>query len=367
MTRFSSRQACRLACMALVVIFCPFVRGLEPTRAVKDYKLTEWLAADGLPYPSVRCLAQSGDGYLWIGTRVGLGRFDGLNFAIYDKANELLLVSDDIQALYTASNGTLWVGTAKGLVWYQNGTWSRPDFGEEIQKSVVCAFTEDKSGSMWIMTSRGLFCCAKDGKCELKAPLHPKMVPGAKAVPSRFETLIFSPKGELFVTDWGAGLYKLQAGRFREVIPDPSVSFLETRSLVFDRAGGMWIATDRGLHYWKDGKLRSFSSHDGLPANAIRSLLIDRDDNVWIGTINGLARYTDGKFQTVIHDGEKLSHVLSLDEDHEGNVWVGTDNGLIRLSDLKVTIISQRDGLPSNAVLSVMEGRDGSKWVGTWG
>jgi signal transduction histidine kinase/CheY-like chemotaxis protein/ligand-binding sensor domain-containing protein len=360
---FTLRRARLLVALLVMGISGVSVHALDPVRAVKDYKFTEWLTGDGLPYPSIRAIDQSGDGYLWLATRAGLGRFDGLNFATYTTANLPLLPSDDVLTLCTTTDGTLWVGTQKGVLWYRNGEWSRPAIHPEVDSRMVSAFLADPDGGLWLATDKGVFHRTKDGVCTVKAIYTVK----ARGQPQNFIwTIGVSPAGDAFVTGWG--LFSVSDGKLQLFAPrQEDVSFDEARAIAFDKSGGMWIGTGLGLRYWKDGKIRTFSTHDGLPANSVRSLLIDRDDNVWIGTTNGLARYTNGTFQIVTRGGERLSHVLWLSEDREGNIWIGLDNGLCRLRDLKVTTISQRDGLLSNSVLCTLEAKDGSKWVGTWG
>ncbi len=344
-----------------VWFFCASAHALDPVRAVKDYKLTEWLATDGLPYPAIRTLAQSGDGYLWLATRTGLGRFDGLAFTTYRKANLPLLPSDEIMTICTGHGGTLWVATQKGIIWYRDGIWSRPTLAKEIDTTAVTAFFRD-DGGMWIAAENAIFYYTNEGVCQFKAAFTVR-TPGQPQ--NAIETMCRLESGELILTSWG--VFKLHGGKLQVFEPGEGIPYAETRAVKFDKAGGMWIATGLALHYWKDGQLRTFSTHDGLPSNSVRSLLIDRDDNVWVGTTNGLARYTNGVFQNVMRGGERLSHILHLSEDREGNVWVGSDNGLFRIRDLKVTTFSQRDGLRSNSVLCVLESSDGSKWVGTWG
>ncbi|HEX2854060.1 MAG TPA: response regulator [Opitutaceae bacterium] len=360
---FTLPRARLLGALLAMALSAVSVHALDPVRAVKDYKFTEWLPTDGLPYPAIRAIDQSGDGYLWLATRAGLGRFDGLNFTTYTKENLPLLSSDDVLTLCAAKDGTLWVGTQKGVLLYRDGEWSWPALHPDVDSHMVSAFLSDSSGGMWVATDAGIFFCAKDGTCTSKATYKVR----TRGQPQNFIwTIGVSPAGEAFVTGWG--LFKVVQGKLQLFAPQQEdVSFDEARAIAFDRDGGMWIGTGLGLRYWKDGKVRTFSTRDGLPANSVRSLLIDRDDNVWIGTTNGLARYANGTFQIATRGGERLSHVLWLDEDREGNIWVGLDNGLCRLRDLKVTTISQRDGLVSNSVLCLLEAKDGNRWVGTWG
>ena len=340
--------------------FCVSALGLDPGQSVKDYRLTEWLTKDGVPYPAIRGVAQSADGYLWLATRIGLGRFDGVSFTKYNQANLPLLPGDEIHTVCAGPDDTLWVGTAKGVLWYKNGVWSRPALAKEIDSVMVSAFYRDREGGMWIGASPSLFYFRKDGVCEFKAPFMTQEF-------TRMDNIVQSPSGTLVVVAWN--VYELNGNKLE---PMPMKDFRPetrtlTRAIVIDRSGGIWIGTAAGLYYFQDGQMRKFGTREGLPANAVRSLLLDRDDNLWVGTSNGLARYTQGQFQTVMRAGERLSHILSLGEDQEGNLWVGTDNGLVRMTNPKVTTISQRDGLRSNSILSVLAAKDGSQWIGTWG
>ena len=82
-----------------------------------------WSTEDGLPQNSVHAILQTHDGFLWIATEGGLARFDGLNFRIFQQANELAFTSDDICCLAEDSRNDLWIGTADGLVHESRGVF----------------------------------------------------------------------------------------------------------------------------------------------------------------------------------------------------------------------------------------------------
>ena len=351
--------------MILACLVCASSWALDPARAVKDYHVQEWLSKDGLPYPGVRTVAQSGDGYMWIGCRVGLGRFDGVSFTLFNTTNLPALKDDDIQVLATSHDGTLWIGTPKGLLWYKNGGFSRPD--GPLNQEFISAFCADPDGSMWIGSQAGLHHYLPDGTWEAVASTYFEPVSNLVQKFARADSMVHQPSGELLIA--GSGLFHLKDGSLIKFAPAGSTaSFGQSRALAFDDAGGVWIGTSVGLHYWKDSEFHTYGIRDGLPASVVRSLLIDRDKNVWVGTANGLARFQNGRFEPVILAGvETLSHVLSLTEDHEGNLWVGTDNGLCRINDIKVTNVGQREGLRAKATFTVLEARDGTKWIGTFG
>src|SRR5258708_40348675 len=84
--------------------------------------LPVWRSEDGLPENSVEALLQTGDGYLWMGTQDGLVRFNGIQFAVYTKANVDAFKHNDTRTLFQDADGTLWVGMfGGGLVRYKDG------------------------------------------------------------------------------------------------------------------------------------------------------------------------------------------------------------------------------------------------------
>ena len=98
---------------------------LDPQRRVSQYSQDVWRSDDGLPQNSLLSMAQTRDGYLWLGTWEGLARFDGARFTVFDKRNTPELRNHTIKALVEDASGTLWVGTDQGLVAYRQGRFER--------------------------------------------------------------------------------------------------------------------------------------------------------------------------------------------------------------------------------------------------
>jgi hypothetical protein len=87
-----------------------------------EFLLESWQVEDGVPRHSVRSLFQTRDGYLWVGTYHGLGRFDGTRFTTFNTANTTNLTSDAVATLFQDREGRLWIGTTGGgLVRYACG------------------------------------------------------------------------------------------------------------------------------------------------------------------------------------------------------------------------------------------------------
>src|SRR5262245_34052764 len=111
-----------LAALFLAATTHAGAQGLDHRRALTQHGLDTWTTEDDLPQNSVTALAQTRDGYLWLGTYGGLARFDGVRFVTYDSANTESLHSNGIQTLREGRDGSLWIGTNNGgLTRYRDG------------------------------------------------------------------------------------------------------------------------------------------------------------------------------------------------------------------------------------------------------
>ncbi len=128
---------------------------LDPARAVTQYRVETWNNERGLPQNSILAITQSRDGYLWLGTLVGLARFDGVQFTVFDK-NTTDALKNRISALYEDRRGNLWIGTAGGDVSRLHGSdftaYTRDD---GLPGLGISSFQEDGTGTLWAGTVGG--------------------------------------------------------------------------------------------------------------------------------------------------------------------------------------------------------------------
>src|SRR6266487_889936 len=95
--------------MSIVVQCAPIGTG--------DYMIDVWTGGNGekgVPNSSVTSIAQTPDGYLWVGTYNGLARFDGVRFVTFDPDNTPQLKRARVRKLYVDKSGTLWINTYDG-------------------------------------------------------------------------------------------------------------------------------------------------------------------------------------------------------------------------------------------------------------
>jgi len=110
-----------LLAFLLCVAWCPWASALDPSRLISQYGHTAWRIQDGYIPGVAEAIAQTTDGYLWIGTYAGLVRFDGAHYVPFDPGNGQQLADYRIYALLGARDGSLWIGTGGGLSRWKGG------------------------------------------------------------------------------------------------------------------------------------------------------------------------------------------------------------------------------------------------------
>ena len=132
----------------LIAETCAFA--LNSALDVSQYAHTAWKIRDGFAKGSILLIAQTPDGYLWLGTAFGLYRFDGVRNVLWQPPPDQQLPSTTISTLVAARDGALWVGTWSGLVSWKNGKLTQYP---ELAGLHILALVEDDEGSIWAGTS----------------------------------------------------------------------------------------------------------------------------------------------------------------------------------------------------------------------
>jgi len=329
--------------------------GLDPRKPITQYVHDVWQIDQGLPQNSVFAMAQTRDGYLWVGTEAGLARFDGVAFTTHNTTNAGGLPDNYVSALLSDRGDTLWAGTWIGGVARLAGDKSTAVPG--AAGSIVNCLYRDHAGTLWAGRAAGLQRWA-DGQF--------RTVPGTGR---DVNALAEDADGTLLIgTD--AGLQAWQQGRLVPWQPEGGRIEGPVGTIYRDRENTLWFGTPAALYRAAHGKLDRFTVADGLPPGGVTAIVGTRNGQLWIGIDGGgLARFAAGRFERfTTRDGLSDDAVVSLLEDREGSLWVGTGaGGLNRFREPILTIYSQRQGLSANVVWSVSGDRQHGLWLGTDG
>ena len=339
-----------------LVLAAPVLFALNPHKALTQYTRAVWTQADGLPQDTIRAMAQTADGYLWLGTDEGLTRFDGYDFVTLTKDSGSL-PSNSITALAAGSDGTLWIGTPNGLSRNLHGKFTTFTTRDGLPSNDIASVLEDHNGALWVASGVAL-SRFEDGKFT--------SYPAQSILPVQAPRVIYEDRQH---TLWVAGLggvVKRTGASFVPVLGPKEIYGEFVTSIIKDRNNGLWIGGNKGLiRRATDGKLTTFDSSDGLPDNLVRALWEDRGGNLWAGTNEGLSRLEGTRFLADSPgDGHNRDWVRCIFEDREGNLWVGMNSGLNRFRDDRFTIYGRAEGLPSDEPIAVHQDRKGEIWVG---
>jgi signal transduction histidine kinase/ligand-binding sensor domain-containing protein len=341
--------------------------------ALEHYNHQIWTAKDGLPGP-VAMMAQTSDGWFWIGTTNGLYRFDGLRFYPLTATNGQHLLSNRPNALAAAPNGdlyigyedhglsvlradgrlehlapgtkdspitgtntivrdgdgTVWAATARGLMRLRHGRWARIGDAQGFPDEFTALLKLDGNGQLWAATLTQLFRYERAADRFVRVDLLP---PGPGEAKDRFLALVMSPDGRL----WNA--------EDRRFIPVPAPPPARGRPVhdnslessyygLFDRDGNLWalrcpvgicLAAGAGAGRTEriDVAAVTTSRLDQpwqLSSVTPRLILEDREGNIWLGSATGLERFRKNALTPVALPPTNGDYHLAPDTD--GSVWV---------------------------------------------
>ena len=333
---------------------------LDSQRELSQFGHQVWLTENGLPQNTVHAIAQTADGYIWIGTEEGLARFDGVRFTVFDKQNTPQLKSNYIRTLLADRQGALWIGTAEGLVRLLHGQFTLFSTNEGLPSNTIQAVHEDREGNLWVATATGLGLFKSGGVTTFTTK--------ERLIGGRILALFEDAGGALWIaTPYGVG--RVKDGKFTNFTVRDGLGSNSVRAIQQDREGRLWFGSLGGLTSFDGTRFTTFTTRDGLPNDRIISLHASRDGGLLIGTASGLCRFTNGRF-TGFNSGDPLSSstILALLEDLEGNLWVGTESGGINiLKDTKFTTYTVRNGLSHDLITAIYQDEQGAMWIGTDG
>jgi ligand-binding sensor domain-containing protein/signal transduction histidine kinase/ActR/RegA family two-component response regulator len=336
----------------------PTEASLPPDKPLVQFHHDVWQTREGLPQNSVETIAQTRDGFLWLGTRQGLSRFDGHQFVTYDKVTTPALGHIQISRLLATRDGSLWIGThGGGLSRMRDRRIQTYTTRDGLPGNSIISLFEDSHERIWIATDGGLVRFANE-RFEPPTDVGPLTGVIVSCVLQDYD-------GSFWFGTLRHGLLRSVGGQLTAYGVSSGLPDAHVTSLVEDRRGTVWAGTPRGL-----ASLRAERVTVKLPAQSIGALHVDRRGTVWVGTIGeGLVRIVDGEINGALTSADLSDDVvLTLFEDIEGSLWLGTGaGGLNRLHNRPLVLYGQREGLSRFATSTIYQDHQHRMWVGTAG
>src|SRR6266404_3090982 len=341
-----------------LVCFANSAKALSSHKSISQYIRDEWGAEQGFPGGPFYAIAQTPDGYLWIGAEKGLVRFDGFRFHLFERSGSTTFPAGPVLALAVDGDGLLWVRfRGPRLLRYHDGKFQEVLSDLKAAETEVTAMCAGRNGDI-------LFSGLLNGTVRYSKGRFVTLV-SLTELPKLVISVAETSDGRVWLGTRDAGLYYLHGGRVYGVttgLPDRKIN-----SLLATDNRELWIGTDNGVVRWDGTEFSAAAKSHAL--GRIRGLVMirDRDSNVWVGSPGGLTRI-DGRGVSSSEESENKSGGLSsgpvtaLFEDREGNLWVGTRQGIERLRDSVFTTYAASRGLPGETNGPVYVDAQGRTW-----
>src|ERR1051326_3785015 len=318
-----------------------------------------WQREQGLPQNSVRALAQTRDGYLWLGNDDGLARFDGVRFVSFGMQEGLW--GGPVSELFEDKRGALWIGTVGGgLSCRSEGQFKAYTIRDGLPSDTITALSEDSDGTLWIGTEAGLAILEERRLITLAAAEQFK----GKTI----ATLFRDRRGTMWLGAKGIGVFHFLAGKFMPVT-DPSVDELlkDPHCVLVDQSVRTWIGAGDDFVLCHEGEQwRRYRIPRHLTRPYVNALAEEPDGTVWAGSVSeGLFQFKAGKVTTFnANSGLADNFVEALLGGRDGVLWIGTGAGLNRVRRGNISGIGQNEGLGYGAVQGLAEISPGITWAG---
>lgn len=372
---------CVLACF-FITIFC------QAQSVEEHYYFKNLSIRNGLSQNTVNAILQDRKGFMWLGTKDGLNRYDGLSFRKFkhDAANPRSIGNSFITSLYEDFNGNIWVGTDAGVYIYYPEKEAFEEFDYQslektrIERS-VSMIAGDKQGRVWIaVEAQGMFCYDARQKLLRNYPLS--------EISSNIKCFTFDSGGTLWLGFYGDGLY-YSKDNLATVHPYGSP---EDGKREFE--GGVITKIVQGnYNCLYIGSVKEGVSELNLTSGQVRNLLaIDEsgesifcrdllpysDNELWIGTESGIYIYNLRTAQFIhlrasLYDSYSLSDnaIYALYKDREEGLWIGSYFGGVDYYPRQYTYFAKyypkniANSLHGKRVREFCRADDGTLWIGT--
>jgi len=367
----------------------------------QSLKFEHFGTSEGLSQINVNAIIQDSRGFMWIGSRNGLNRYDGYKFISYrfDSQNKNSISNNMITDIVEDHDGNIWAATQGGINKYERNTGNFVRYMHDdhnpnsIANNIVNRLTFASDGKLWIATQNGGLDCLDTRKNIFQHHLHSASDPNS-INDNNIRTVFEDSQHNLWVgtTFGGLNLYDRKKNVFSNFqYHDPITKIAAGNNVICiieNNKDQLWIGTQEDGLFLFDKRNKSYkqykhaeNSPNSISSNTIYSLRKDVAGKLWVGTENGGLSILDiktDKFNNYYHDevdnnSINGNSIYAICRDKMDNMWLGTFNGgvnLFKKSTASFTLYrhnSSPSSLSNNYVLSLFEDKEKNIWVGTDG
>jgi signal transduction histidine kinase/ligand-binding sensor domain-containing protein len=395
--------------MRLLLIILFVISSFWATAQLNTIKFEHYTSNAGLSQPTVKCIQQDKQGFLWFGTIKGLNKFDGLQFTSYfhNAQDSTSLTSSHITSLFEDSRGNLWIGTPQGLNLFNRSANNFQQFRHDVEDrnslphNYIHDIIEDSQGYIWLATRGGL--CRYDVLTNHFELFQKNAITGM--VSNNVRCLYEDRNKDIWVGYFGLdGLQKFNLNDkiFTSVLFDKEELEDENGDkpplnvtiwdIFEDSKGNFWLGTDENgliLFDRKTGDYQMFkgkkNSKGSINSETVWDIEEDDAQHLLLATKGGglnvidLKKMDSSNVQFTHYQIEPLNaysindnFLLSIYKDKDGLIWIGTkdsginkiDKGIQKFTHFQSNQIGE-ENLTNKDVWSIMQDHIGNLWVGT--
>lgn len=337
-----------------------------------NYVTRVWTSVDGLPGNVVSDIMQSQDGYLYLGTYESLIKFDGFEFIATNKYTDPKLSFISARCVFEDSRNGMWIGSngegVQRITKYHTLEHISTENG--LPSNSVRCFAEDRYKNIWVGTSAGLVYINSEDQV-----VHPKFENGEDVAHIIIESLYIDTANRIWmITNEVNGIYIYTDAAFHHVKELDFLGEYVPTCITQDKNGNYWIAlincySKPAMVVYKDGKIQSWTTEDGLPGNKTRVSIQAQNGDYYVGTTTGLATISPDNqiYSYTLKDGLECEYIMWIYEDDDGIIWVGTDgDGVYLIKDKKIfRKLNVDNGLAGNIIFKIHKDENGFYWICT--
>ena len=363
---------------AMMLLFVAFA--LQVSTAInRSIRFTHLTNNEGLPGNSIFSICQDYKGFIWIGTKSGICKYDGKTVSHYDfePATGTRIDNGLIREVFQDSKNRLWLVAQKGINLYNREkdvfSYIKTDSSFSFRKTIC----EDNKGLIYIAGS-GIRVYNEEKN--IFEPIHLEGEP----VTGNIVSITCSPDGQLWLGKDFYGLIAIDTQTGQQTYYPHAAN--ESHALISDRIitvyadkkDNIWVGTnDKGVCYF-DKTTQKFHTIEGFPEICVRAFAEDQSGNIWMGTEDGLYIYNPKSKEFTNHkqnynDRYSLNDnaIYTIFRDREDNILIGTYFGGINIFPNSFRQFLYFDYgytdnyLSGKAVRQIIGEKDGNLWIAT--
>ncbi len=340
-----------------------------------------------LKYYHANCFLEDREGNIWIGTEIGLNKYMGDLFRIYNHNDNL--INNLVWSILEDKNGSMWFGTSQGIsvfsfpkikgkLQYNNPSVYQINSSNGLSENIIISLFQDSKGRIWAGTENNGINVLDNNKVVKKIGLPEGLKDGkifsiqqdkdgyiwagtrkgaAKIHPENFTVTLYTSsdglggdkvyhifkdsKQHIWFGILGGYLTKYENNSFKIFDENSGLESKFILSMTEDKNGSIWLSTyGDGIIQYSNGTFTTYNSTHGLSSNSTHFITTDHSNNVWIGQSIGLEKFDQEKKKFSLYGKMQGFNGLETNEnaiykDSQGNIWFGTLRGAIKFDPKK--------------------------------